>query len=381
MNKSLRKVFVQIHLWLGLLSGAVVFVVCITGCLYVFKDEIADATQPWRFVDPQEKTVLSPSQILAVSDLEVGGKMPTAVTFGEKTDAVFVDYFQPGAGMSTVFLNPYDGQVLKVVTKQVDGFDFFSFVLKGHRSLWLPREIGSPIVSYSVLLFLVTLFTGIVLWFPKRWTRKAFVQRLIFKRPFTISRMNFLLHNVLGFYAAILLMILCFTGLVFGLSWFSQAVYAVTSGGKELKPYMLPQSDTLRVGLHDNKLLDRLYIRLRAEEPDATIFYFALPTQSDGVFRVSIVHKRGSYYRTDNVFFDRYTLAPLKGSGPYAGKYREASFADQFRRMNLELHDGRFFGVWGKVLMFLASLVGASLPVTGFIIWYKKRAKKWVALK
>ena len=75
-------------------------------------------------------------------------------------------------------------------------------------------------------------------------------------------------------------------------------------------------------------------------------------------------------------FLYRYTLVSLKGAGPYAGKYTEASPADKFRRMNLEIHDGRIWGLPGKIIMFLASLTGASLPVTGFIIWYRKRCKR-----
>ena len=306
----------------------------------------------------------------------MGGASATAITYGERSDAAWVDYYQPEAGMSTVFINPYSGQVLKSVVNHNGDFDFFRLVLSGHRTLWLPREIGSPIVGYSVLIFLITLITGVILWCPRSWTRKALVQRLTLKRPFTFSRLNFDLHNVAGFYAALVLAVLCFTGLIFSLNWFSRGVYSITSGGEELKPYVLPVSDTLQVVNRVTNPLDRLYTQLRLEEPAAKTFYFALPGQADGVYRVSVVHKRGSYYRTDNLFFDRYTLVSLKGAGSYAGKYTEASPADKFRRMNLEIHDGRIWGLPGKIIMFLASLTGASLPVTGFIIWYRKRRKR-----
>lgn len=374
MNKTVRKISLKLHLWLGLASGVVVFIVCITGCLYVFRDEINEATQPWRFVTPQQLEVLPPSRVTAIADSLTGDSiLPTAITYGEGYDAVFVDYFVPGEGMTTVFLNPYTGEALKTVVKRADDFDFFRFVLDGHRRLWLPRAVGSPIVGYSVLLFFITLITGVVLWWPRTWTWKALRPRLTFRKLTTFSRLNFDLHQVAGVYAALLLMVLCFTGLIFSLSWFSKAVYAVTSGGEELKTYTLPMSDTLQTARPLVEPLDRLYHRLRQEEPDAKTFYFALPTEPDGVIRVSVVHKRGSYYQTDNLFFDRNTLATLQGSGPYAGKFREVSPADKFRRMNLEIHDGRIFGLPGKVLMFLASLVGASLPITGFVIWRKKQ--------
>ena len=38
----------QIHLWLGLASGLVVFIVSITGCLFVFQQEISKAIHPDR---------------------------------------------------------------------------------------------------------------------------------------------------------------------------------------------------------------------------------------------------------------------------------------------------------------------------------------------
>lgn len=373
MNKTIRKVSLQLHLWLGLASGVVVVIVCITGCLYVFKDEINDATQPWRFVTSESGPVLPPSQVIAIADSLMGSTSPSAITYGEESDALFVDYFEPKIGMSTLYLNPYNGEILKTVVKRTGDFDFFRWVLNGHRTLWLPRTIGSPIVGYSVLLFLFTLLTGILLWWPKGWTWKAVRQRLVFRPKLTFTRFTFDLHFVAGGYAALLLIILCFTGLIFSLNWFSKAVYTITSGGEELKAYTLPTSDTLQALQPLAEPLDRLYHQLRQAEPDATTFYFALPLQKADVIRVSIVHQRGSYYQTDNLFFDRTTLAPLQGSGPYAGRYTEASLGDTFRRMNLEIHDGRIFGLPGKILMFLASLVGASLPITGFVIWWRKR--------
>lgn len=168
-------------------------------------------------------------------------------------------------------------------------------------------------------------------------------------------------------------MLLCFTGLVWSFNWFSESLYFVTSGGKELLPYTLPSSDTLKRDTSLDKPIDRLYVQLRNDEPEPTTFYFALPSSVDGSIRVSVVHERNSYYKTDNLFFDQYTLKPLEGTGPYAGKYNEGRAADKFRRMNLEIHDGRILGLFGKTIMFFASLIGASLPITGFILWLRRK--------
>lgn len=369
MNKKIRKINRKLHLWIGLLPGCIVFIVCVTGALYAFKDEITAMTEPWRFVEEQDKTVILPSAVLKAASEEAGQDKPTAITYGEATDAVFVDYYNFQTGMTTVFINPYDGQVIKTVNKGKDDFDFFRFILKGHRSLWLPTEIGKPIVGWSVLLFVVGLITGIILWLPRKWK--------YVKNNFKIrkKRLNFDLHNTLGGIFTPFLFIIAFTGLIWSFIWFSKAVYTITGGG-ELKPYILPQSDTLNMESRLSDPFDKLYIQLKAAEPKAPTFYFALPADSLGVFRVSIVHKRNSYYQTDNLFFDQYTLQPLQGQGPYAGKYTEVSTADKIRRMNLEIHDGRIFGVVGKTIAFCSSLMGAVLFVTGFILWMKRKRRK-----
>lgn len=374
-RQSIRKISLQIHLWLGLASGMVVFIVCVTGCLYAFKDEITDATQPWRFVTPESTPVLPPEKILEIANHHSGNHAPTAITYGEATDAVCVDYNDFSSPSSTVFVHPYSGEVIKSVHKAPGEPDFFSFVLKGHRTLWIPGKMGKAIVGYSILIFVITLTTGIVLWFPRKWNKKAALRVFTLKLKAPFARVNYNLHHVLGGYTAIGLLIISLTGMIWSFNWFSTAVYYVTSGGEELKPYTLPQSDTLNIS-HETSNLNTLYERLKRETPQATTFYFALPQHKDAVIRVSVVHQRNSYYQTDNLFFDQYTLAPLQGTGPYAGKYKDASAADKLRRMNLEIHDGRIFGLFGKILVFICALTGASLPVTGFIIWFRKRRRK-----
>lgn len=371
MNNQMRKMVRKLHLWLALPVGLTVFVVCITGAIYAFKDEVTALTEPWRFVEEQSKPQLQPSELLALGAREVGSdKRPKAITYGESTDAAWIDYqsFQAGDA-TTVFINPYDGQLLKTVQKKGDDFDFFRFLLKGHRSLWLPKKIGKPLVGWSVLLFGLTLLTGAFLWIPKRWRGV--------KHHFRIRKkqLNFDLHNTFGaLFLPFLLLIAC-TGLIWSFTWFSKAVYGLTGGG-ELKPYVLPQSDSSHSCHASDQSVDQLYLRLKRAEPQAATFYIALPTDSLGVFRVSVVHKRNSYYQTDNLFFDQYTLRPLQGSGPYAGKYTEAALPDRIRRLNLELHDGRIGGLAGKVVASLSAGVGALLIVTGFTLYFRRMGRR-----
>ena len=57
------------------------------------------------------------------------------------------------------------------------------------------------------------------------------------------------------------------------------------------------------------------------------------------------------------------------GQGPAAQKSPGMKIND----LNYDLHVGQAMGFIGKMLAFLASLICASLPVTGFIIWLGKK--------
>lgn len=44
--------------------------------------------------------------------------------------------------------------------------------------------------------------------------------------------------------------------------------------------------------------------------------------------------------------------------------------------MNYDIHVGAIGGFAGKLIAFFASLIVASLPITGFLLWYGKAYKK-----
>ncbi|MBE6341515.1 MAG: PepSY domain-containing protein [Bacteroidales bacterium] len=364
----LRKLMSELHKWLGLFTGAVLFVVCTTGCIYAFKDEITDLTEPWRHIDDQsDRQIISPSELIDIASEAMNGNIPTALTFSERTDALRADYYDWGKEQTTVWVNSYNGNVLHTTTHRGSEFDFWNFILRGHTALWLPRHIGKLVVGYSVLIFFIVLITGLVVWLPKR------IKIFKLKERFTLRKTLVSLHAVLGLYAIVPLIALCITGMLFALSWFSTGVYFAISGGKSMQPYTLPHSQQTHESVTPIATrLDILHTQLTYEEPQAVQFYYALPADSTACIRVSIVHKRGSYYRTDNRFFDQYSLTELNGSGPWAGKYNEASTADTIMRANLELHDGRMFGIVGKIIMFFASFVGAWLAVSGYVLWIRR---------
>ncbi len=370
---TIKKIVGTIHLWLGLSSGLVVFIISITGCIYAFQSEIQNLIQPYRFVEYEEKAVLPPSQLRAIAEKELPGKKIHAVLYakpGNAAQVIFYD-FDPEY-FYLVYLNPYSGEVLKVKDENAD---FFRIVLMGHFYLWLPPEPGQLIATSATLIFLIMLISGLILWWPKN--KKATKQRFKIKWSARWRRKNYDLHNVLGFYITWIAIILAATGMVFGFQWFAKGVYAVAGGEKELM-YIEPTSDTTQmIARADISGGDKLYYKLRAENPTAEVMEVHVPETASAPILVTVNPDDKTYWQTDYRYFDQYTLKELPVNHIY-GRSEEAKAADNLLRMNYDIHTGAIIGLPGKILAFFASLIAASLPVTGFYIWWGRRKKNKV---
>lgn len=370
-KKKLKYWVGKIHLWLGLTSGLAVFVIAITGCLYAFQEEIQNLTQPYRFVEHQDVPVLPPSKLKAIAEKELPGKTIHAVLYAKPGNAAQVIFYNlEPEYYYLIYLNPFTGEVLKVKDAQAG---FFPFILDGHFYLWLPREIGQPVVATLTLIFTAMLISGIVLWWPKN--KKAAGQRFSIKWSARWRRKNYDLHNVLGFYASWVAIILVVTGLVWGFEWFAQGYYQLAGGEKSLL-YTEPDSDTtFQVGADEIPTIDRIYTRMRAENPTAKVLEVHIPATNLSPIEVSINPDDETYWQTDYRYFDQYSLKELSVEHIY-GRSAEASVADNMLRMNYDIHTGAVIGLPGKILAFCASLIVASLPITGFYIWWGRRQKE-----
>jgi uncharacterized iron-regulated membrane protein len=371
-----KKLVGKLHLYLGLASGIVVFVVSLTGCILAFEVEIKSVTQPYRFVKPQSRQALLPPSVLQTfAEKELPGKKANGILYGVPSRNAEVGFYNADPEYYyVVYVNPYTGAVQKVWNEDED---FFHFILHGHYYLWLPPKIGHLVVATSTMIFVVMLISGMILWWPKN--KLAAKQRFSVKWSAAWRRKNYDLHNVFGFYVMCIGLILALTGLVWGFEWYSQSLYSIT-GGKGSDVFYNPASDTLATSLFSQPVeaVDRAWYLLQRQYPGNEGVNISIPhLKSESIY--SYVNFRAdTYYKVDYNYFDQHTLKILPVNGPYSGKYSEASFANKLRRMNYDIHVGAILGLPGKILAFCASLVCASLPVTGFLIWWGRNRKRKV---
>ena len=81
---SLRPFFYQLHLWLGVVSGLILFVVCLSGSLYVFREEVRRAVAPEQFyVEASADQRLSADEIVEKVEAAKPGKKVGSLTLPE----------------------------------------------------------------------------------------------------------------------------------------------------------------------------------------------------------------------------------------------------------------------------------------------------------
>lgn len=357
--------FGKIHLWIGLPLGVLFFVISFSGALYTWEPEIATIIYK-EIVEPQDKPFASVTTFKkSVEQALPNGDFRTVLYRG-KSRAVQILLYVPG----TYFianLNPYTGEVLHLQDMKKGWLNYLKFL---HRNLILDT-MGRQIVHWGTLLYLIMTLTGIVIWWPSK--KKERKQKFMIKWGASGKRLNYDLHNVLGFYSSWVLLFLIVTGLFWGFELVKKSLRAIN--GEDQIKYEKPQSlvDSSKIDADQFQLMEKLGENFREVFPDHPI-RISNPHAADDPIQVTVVDNIRLVSRTDQYYFDRYTGKRLVGNFQH-GMYLEASFFTTLNGLVYDIHLGNIFGLTSRILVFIAGLIGASLPITGFIFWWNNRKK------
>ncbi|MXV49660.1 PepSY domain-containing protein [Pedobacter sp. HMF7647] len=365
-KRNLKYWIGRIHLWLGLTSGLVVFIVSLTGCLFCFHDEIEDITKPHRHVEARNQPYLPPSVLKENAQKAVpDGKISFLSYVGKDRPALA--YTTNSTSTYYVYLDPYTGKHLKTEDLKTDFFIIVEYI---HLYLLLPAEIGRQIVGISTIVFVVMLISGIILWWPKRKSDH--------KRSFKIKwnskwrRVNYDLHNVLGFYAASIALVLALTGLAIDYEWMRKTfTYTANLGAQYPDEDKHPVIDTINHKPINRPVIDVAMAQTFKLSPASEMYFVTFPEKTSESFETGAYAKSLVYHQQNNYHFDPVSAQLLK-SQPYKSK----SVGMKLNEMNYAIHTGQILGLFGKIIAFIASLIATSLPVTGFIVWLGRRKKK-----
>ncbi len=357
----------RLHLWLGLTSGIIVFIVSITGCLFVFHDEIKDVTRPYRFVEQRNTPFVAPSVLFEKTAEKIPENKPSFAVYYGLNRSVAV-YTTGDAGQLYVYFDSYTGKYLATEDLRKDFFIIVEYI---HLYLLLPPAIGKHIVGVAVIIFVIMMITGLILWWPKRKHDR--------KMSFTIKwkgrwrRINYDLHKVFGFYAFAIALILALTGLAIDYDWMRKALYKTANIAQNYDEgeNIHPVPDTTQNINSVEPAIDMAFSETRRLSPKGEMFYVTASVGKSDPITTGAYAKALHYHHQDNYYFDPQSGKLIK-SLPYSVK----SAGMKINEMNYALHVGQYFNLPGKIIAFIVSLICASLPITGFLIWFGRKYKK-----
>lgn len=370
----MRKIFRQIHLWLSVPFGLIITLICFSGAMLVFENEVNELSRhDLYYVKVVGAEPLPIEQLLD----KVAATLPDSVSVtGVNISSVPERTYQVSLSKprrASLYVDQYTGEV----KGKSERSSFFTFMFRMHR--WLLDSInpgnegvfwGKMIVGVSTLLFVFVLISGIVVWWPR--TRKALKNSLKISATKGWKRFWYDLHVAGGMYALILLLAMALTGLTWSFPWYRTAFYKVF--GVEVQ-----QRANASLARQESKKDSRENGEKRSPFAHWQEVYDKLSLQNPEYKQISVSSGTASvsFNRFGNQrASDRYSFNPKNGEFTETSLYQHQDKSGKIRGWIYSVHVGNWGGMLTRILTFIAALIGAALPLTGYYLWIKKLMNK-----
>jgi len=369
--KLLRKVIFWCHLFTGVCAGIVVLVMSVTGVLLAYERQLtAWADQSGYPAAPHSpaatrlpvETLLArarqtrPSAAPSAFTLRADPSAPAEVAFGRE---------------STVFLNPYTGEVLGEGSKRARAF--FRTVTDWHR--WLGAQGDNRAAARAVtgacnLGFLFLVSSGFYLWWPRNWTRRQLRSVTWFRRGLRGRSRDFNWHNVVGFWCCVPLFVVVLSAVVISYTWASNLVYRLAGEAPPApaqRPAPAPPANNALDGL------DRLWALAEQQVAGWQSINAQLPASAEAPVTFAIDQGNGGQpQKRGQLTLDR------AGEVVRWEPFSSYTLGRRLRSLLRFAHTGEVAGVFGQTVAALASAGGAALVITGLALAWR-RLRAWAA--
>ena len=361
---KLKKIIRQIHSWLSIPFGLFIMLICFSGAMLVFEKEIMEWSNPSLYrVKPTGYSPLALDELYekALATLPDIVQITGITVFPEHDRTYQINLSKPHR--ASIYINPYTGEVMG----KNERLPFFRTMFKMHR--WMLGSarsedggmgIGKLIVGISTLMFVFVLLSGIVIWWPRN--RKMLMNRLSFKLRKGWRRLWYDLHVVGGMYALVLLLAMAMTGLTWSFQWYRNGFYAVL--GVKTSHANVQVKSRQRILSNDKTYhcWQQVYEQVSSMNPS-----YKQITLSRNTASVSF-HRYGNQRASD-----KYTFNPRTGEITDISLYCNTPNPNKIHGWIYSVHVGNWGGIATRILTFLVALLGASLPLTGYYLWIKRK--------
>lgn len=360
---QLRRLWLNVHLWIGIGIAALLVPISLSGALLVWHDEIDTWINPHRYAVTGTEVAQPVSAYLAKA-AEAVAKDPanlraTIVRYPEKGWPVRITMRGQSRDVGarprviTVFLDPPTAAVLDVMEFRSS---FFGFLHVFHENLTIPEYSGRQIVGWVGTGLLIMSLTGLWLWWPRgggflrglRWTRSG--------------RFTFNLHHLIGFWISIPLAVVSFTGIYLA---FPQTARNAMSTVASMGPARGGFGG--QIAQHTALAADSAVEIARKSAPNAEPTALFLPVQQRGEANLNWrVEMRGRD--------DAFTVTVDDQSGQ--AKVIAPQSGDRAAAWIRWIHEGSHSGPLWAAIVFLTGIFPTVFAVTGIMMWLRKRSDR-----
>lgn len=363
MRQSARRLWLVVHRWLALSLGVLLACVALLGAVLTVAKPLDRWAHPELFRASQAVLPVEGANFLdrALSALRA--------EFGPKSTVTLRPPREAGESLAVIVRGPvwegtvyYDPATTRELGRRGEHEGVYNLLFELHSAL-LMGDAGKPVVAALALVYLVLLTSGLVLWWPARWSQ---AWRVELKRG--ARRAWFDLHRAGGSLLGLLIAVTVVSGAYMAWRPLSGAVTTL-AGSTPVQPpkVKLPAAGTAP---SEAVPLDDKVRRAQALFPQGMVGYVQVPGSAEKPIRVRLKladdpHPNG---------LTSVWLHPVSGEVLAVHRWNELDPGARALSVMYPLHTGELGGLAHTVLTALLGLVLGGLAGSGVWLWWRRRA-------
>jgi len=333
-----------------MIAGAFLVVLGITGGILAFEPELDRLLHPHLSrVKPDGRT-LSLVQIGGAVSKKYSGEPVVAYLPSSSPDVPTEVILSSGI----VSVNQYTGEVLGLRTR---GQTMLGFMRALHVRL-ATGDIGRNILRWSTILMLISLASGLYLWWPRK--------RIRIRGPWRSRLFWSDQHNSFGIFSLVPLLLLTATGIVIG---FEDEVSSLLDKMYGTQPVHSNQTSARSEPSQGSTELtpDQAIAIASAQLPGALPYRLQMPRYG-GLYVVSLTYSDNRIAAEHNSI----SLDPRNGRMVAVNQSAGLSPRERFMATNEAIHTGSILGMPTRILAALASILLPLQVISGLLIWIRR---------
>ncbi|MDB1109685.1 sulfite reductase flavoprotein subunit alpha [Pseudomonas extremaustralis] len=363
----LKKTLFQLHWFFGITAGLVLALMGITGAAVSFQDEILRALNPTVLsVEKREAGVLPPAELVQKLEATEGKRVSMLWVESDSGNAARV-FFTPPPGErrgQMRYFDPYTGDYMGDAVGQ----DVFGFLLQLHRFLAI-GETGRNITGACTLILVFFCLSGLYLRWPRQVTSWRAWLTLDWRKKG--RSFNWDLHSVFGTWCLLAYLLAALTGLSWSYDWYSQGLTKLLSDAPQnerMRKRGPPPAGPAPVADYD-AIWSSIYSNAGA---GLSAYNIRMPAVAGQPATVYYLLKDSPHDRALN----QIDLDPATGAVKSHDRYADKRLGSQLLTSIYALHTGSYFGLAGRIILTVSSLLMPLFFITGWLLYLDRRRKK-----